>query len=120
MMGQMYYLAKDEEISKLVAEDPSLKALTPTLSHLLRTSNLDKDTIKEMKIRWRMACRLQILIGRNPDLGSYSKYQSWVNFGYAAIEDTKEGWRGRLLTERIKIMKVEMGQPRRRKLLGIF
>jgi hypothetical protein len=119
-MGQIYYLVKDDETFQELRDDSDLKVLMPTLSHLLRTSNLDKKTIKEMKLRWRRAVRLQLLCKKNPTLVSQAKFDAWVNFGYAAIEDAKEGWRGRLVTERIKTYKIEMGSKRRGKFLGLF
>lgn len=120
-MGQIYYLVKDEEVQKLLREDPNMKVLMPALSHLLRTSNItDKTTRREMKLRWRRSCRLQLLVMSSPNLVSIAKFDAWVNFGIAAIEDTDAGWRGRLITERIKTYKVETSAPPRKKILGIF
>lgn len=110
-MGQIYYLIKDEETQQLLRDDPDLKELMPALSHLLRTSNFgtDKNVIKEMKLRWRRACRIQLMVKKTPRLVSQAKFDAWVNFGYAAVEDAREGWRGRLVTERIKTYKIETG-----------
>jgi len=120
-MGQIYYLVKDEETQALLREDPNMKVLMPALSHLLRTSNItDKKTIERMKIRWRRACRIQLMVMNSPNLVSQAKFDAWVNFGEAAIEDTIEGWRGRLVTERIKTYKVESSAPQRKKWLGIL
>lgn len=120
-MGQIYYLVKDEEVQMLLRDDPNMKVLLPALSHLLRTSNItDKQTILRMKIRWRRACRIQLMVMNSPNLISQAKFDAWVNFGIAAIEDTIEGWRGRLVTERIKTYKVESSAPQRKKFLGIF
>lgn len=120
-MGQIYYLVKDEETQALLREDPNMKVLMPALSHLLRTSNItDKKTVERMKIRWRRACRIQLMVMNSPNLVSQAKFDAWVNFGEAAIEDTIEGWRGRLVTERIKTYKVESSAPQRKKWLGIL
>ena len=120
-MGQIYYLVKDEEVQQLLRADPNMKELMPALSHLLRTSNItDKLVIKELKLRWRRACRIQIMVMNSPNLVSQAKFDAWVNFGIAAIEDAVEGWRGRLVTERIKTYKVESSAPPRKKILGIF
>jgi len=120
-MGQIYYLVKDEEVQQLLRDDPNMKVLLPALSHLLRTSNItDKKTILRMKLRWRRACRIQLMVMNSPNLISQAKFDAWVNFGVAAIEDTIEGWRGRLVTERIKTYKVETSSPQRKKFLGIF
>jgi hypothetical protein len=120
-MGQIYYLVKDEETQTILRTDPNMKVLMPALSHLLRTSNFtDKLVVKEMKLRWRRACRIQLMVMNSPNLVSQAKFDCWCNFGYAAIEDAVEGWRGRLVTERIKTYKVESTTPQRKKWLGIF
>lgn len=120
-MGQIYYLVKDEETQQLLRNDPNMKVLMPALSHLLRTTNItDKVQLLKMKIRWRRAVRLQLMVMNSPKLISQAKFDAWVNFGEAAIEDTNAGWRGRLVTERIKTYKVETSSPQRKKILGIF
>jgi len=107
-MGQIYYLIKDEEVQQILRDDPNLKVLMPALSHLVRTSNFtDKNVIKEMKLRWRRACRIQLMVMQSPNLVSQAKFDALINFGYAAIEDARDGWRGRLVTERIKTYKIE-------------
>jgi len=113
-MGQIYYLVKDEETQALLRDDTDLREIMPALSHLLRTSNFtDKAVIKEMKLRWRRACRIQLMVKKSPSLVSQAKFDAWVNFGYAAIEDAVEGWRGRLVTERIKTYKIETGSTKK-------
>lgn len=119
-LGQIYFLVKDPETFLLLYEDPDMKPLMPTLSHLLRTSYLDKKTITIMKLRWRRAVRLQLLCLKEPSLVNQAKYDSWLNFGFAAIEDAREGWRGRLVTERIKVHKVETSAKKRGRFLGMF
>lgn len=119
-LGQSYHLTKDEQTFKQILGDPDLAPLLPTISHLLRTSNLERITVKEMKLRVRRALRIQLMVKKKPSLVSQAKFDSMVNFCYAAIEDTIQGWRGRLITERIKIHKLEQGTQRRRKILGIF
>lgn len=121
-MGQIYYLVKDEETQALIRDDPSLKVLLPALSHLVRTSNFtNKTEIKAMKLRWRRACRVQLMLMNSPNLVSQAKFDVWVNFGYAAIEDAVEGWRGRLVTERIKTYKIEsIGSQKKGILSRIF
>lgn len=113
-MGQIYYLVKDEEIISLLREDADLKQLMPALSHLLRTSNItDKNIIKAMMLRWKRALRIQLLVQKSPKLVSQAKFDAWTNYGYAAIQDTIEGWRGRLVTERIKTYKIETNQAKK-------
>lgn len=119
-MGQVYHLLKDDEVMKLVKDDEDLTPMLPTISHMLRTSNLDKKTRFVMKLRARRALRLQLMVLKTPNLVSQAKFDSWLNFIFAAIDDTDAGWRGKLVTERIKSYKVEMSGAGRKKFLGVF
>lgn len=120
-MGQIYYLVKDEEVMQQLREDPKMKVLLPALSHLIRTSNFtDKRVIMEMKLRWRRSCRIQLMLCQSPNLVSQARFDAWVNYGYAVIEDAVEGWRGRLVTERIKTYKIEGGTQKKGLIQRLF
>lgn len=107
MMAQTHYLLKDDDVLDVIKASPRLKRLMPALSHLLRTTNItDKKTIIEMKLRWKIAVRYELFLNSD-EAASMAEYHAWVNYGYAAIEDTVKGWRGRLTTERIKAFKLE-------------
>lgn len=120
MLAQTHYLLRDEDIMKVVQSDPRLTKLVAHLSHMLRTTRIDdRTTLKRMKLRWRIACRLELLIlAENP--ASLAEYYCWVNYGEGVIEDTWQGWRGKLTTERIRTYKIERGAPKRKKFLGLF
>lgn len=120
-LAQVYYLLKDADISRLLSQDPErMKKLLPALSHLLRTTNIvDEKTIIEMKVRWRIAVRRVLFVdAENP--GTMAEFHSWINFGYAAIEDTRRGWRGKLATERIRTFKIEGQAPKKGFLQRLF
>lgn len=122
MLAQAHYLYKDDDVAKILKEDERLKNLVPALSHLIRTSRFTDDRlIKEMKLRWRRAVRLKLLVlGGRTDVKSYAEFDAWCNFGYSVIEDARQGWRGKLVTERIRTYKIEGGEKKRKKFLGIF
>lgn len=120
-MGQIYYLVKDEETQQQMRQNVNLKPLIPAVSPLVRTSNVtDKNQKERMKIRWRRGLRIQLMVMNSPNLMSQAQFDSWTNYGDAAYEDMDSGWRGRLVTERIKTYKVETTAPPRKKILGIL
>lgn len=166
-MGAAHYLFKDDDVHKILKRHPRLEKLLIGISHMIRTSNLSKRVRDELKIRWRIAVRLELLVlnrgqeeeeeeqlsvtnsvveefmedeeavevlkkhpemvrllmsgaNREQELGSVATYNLLVMYGYAAIDDTDTGWRGRLVTERIKTIKIEGVVPKRKKILGIF
>jgi len=116
-----YSLLKDEMVFEQLLQDSNAKILLPALSHLLRTTNItDKNAVKYMMLTWEIACRLTFLVNEPPNLVNQAKFEAWLMFGRAAIHDAEQGWRGKLVTERIKIFKLENEEKKRRKLLGIF
>jgi len=121
MMGQAQYITKDDDVTQAMKSHEGLKKLIPAVSPMLRTSNINKDkTLKLMKINWRIALRWELLINaKEGEPYSMGEFYAWDNYGIGAIEDTREGWRGKLLTERIQAYRIELAQ-RKRKFLGIF
>lgn len=122
LMGQVYYLLKDEEVMNLVTTDPDLCKLIPAISHLVRTSNIDTDKNGRkvsaiMKIRNRRALRIQLLVNKTPNLRSQALFDAMTNFCDSVVEDMKGGWRGRLVTERIKTYRFETAEKQKQ---GLF
>jgi len=116
-----YVLLKDEMVFEQLLNDPDAKHLLPALSHLLRTTNItDKNAVQYMLLTWEIACRLTFLVNKPPNLVNRAKFEAWLMFGRAAIHDAEQGWRAKVVTERIKIFKLETEEKKRRKLLGIF
>lgn len=120
IMGQTHYLLKDDNIDDLFSTDERIKKLRPALSHLIRTSRCDdKKSITRLKLQWRIACSLELLIlPKKP--ASMGEFLAWLTYGYTVIEDMRNGWRGKLVTERIRSFKVETSAPKKKKFLGIF
>lgn len=128
MLAAAHYLYRDDNVDRMIFGDGQnrcderLKKLAPALSHLIRTSRIvnEKD-LRLMKLRWRLSVRLTLLVeAERKNVASYAEFYAWVNFGEAVIDDTFEGWRGRLVTERIRTYKIEQQQGSRKKLFGII
>lgn len=118
MMAQTHELLKDDAVSIWVLT--KFPNLLPAISHLIATSRLPETSIKEMKLRWRRSCRLEVLVNNeNRDMASYSLFDSLINFGYSRIEDARNAHRAKTVTERIRSYKIE-GSEKRKKFLGLF
>jgi hypothetical protein len=116
---QVYYLVKDEQVITLMQKDSLLAPLLPMISHLNRTSNMGKTEIEICKLRSTIALRLQLLVKEKPTLVSLGKFYAWRNYMSGVYEDTREGWRGRLSTEKIKTYRIESGERKRSRFLGL-
>lgn len=118
-IGQLYYLIRDDDVHQMIMDDPDLRPLMPALSHLLRTGNLDKKTVQIAKLRWKISCRLQLLLKRKPSLVSLAKYNCMITYGFGVLEDALHGWRGRLVTEKIRTYRVDAVQQRKKRFWGM-
>lgn len=114
MMAQTHYLLRDDDITQILkgsANPHAMKRLLPALSQLLRTSNINNDKLLlEMKLNWRIAVRYALFINNTGEETDMAEFDAWINFGYAAIEDTRKGWRGNLVTNKIRTYKIEGAQ----------
>ena len=119
-LGQAYFLVSDPEVVAMLKADPDLTVLMPALSSMVRTSNLTPKTVAILKVRWRMACKMQLLSKKSAELVDVTKYQIWLMHGYAALEDALHGWRGRLVTEKVRSYKIEGDSKKRSRFLGMF
>lgn len=120
LLASSYFLMVDETSIGIAMADPELREMIPALSHLIRTSNLNPKTVELMKIQWRIICRMQLLVKKDAQLASYTKFLVWLNYGYACLEDAIGGWRGKLVTERIRTYKIETQTQKKGRLFGLL
>lgn len=106
LLPQAHFLLKDDEATKFIRESPFRKKLLLSLSTMTRTGRTDdKKVTREKKLRWRMAVLAADI--ESEEGMSISEEQSWISYGDGVIEDRIAGWRGKLLTERIRTWKIE-------------
>ena len=121
MQGAIHYLMVDDDVLEMLKSNPQLKMLIPAVSHMVRTANMSSRSIEEAKIRYRIALRLQLLVmNKQKTMGSVALFQTLLIYGYAALEDATRGYRGRLVTERIKTIKIEGLQKAKKGLFGLW
>jgi hypothetical protein len=115
MMAQTHYLLRDDDVTALLKSTTNphaMRRLLPALSQLLRTSNINNEKqLLEMKLNWAISVRYALFINNDTDTeADMAEFYAWLNFGYAAIEDTRKGWRGNLVTNKIRTYKIEGAQ----------
>lgn len=120
MMAQTQYLLKDDDVTRLMLFNPYLIDLIPAYSHIIATSRLPDQVIKEAKLRLRRALRLQLLVlPPVTNLQSQASFDAMLNFGYSRLEDARNAHRAKVVTERIRTYKIE-GAEQKRKLFGLI
>lgn len=116
MLSQIYYFLKDETTEKIMLTDPRLKPLIPGVSPLIRTSRQDNAKIRaQAKLRWKRAVEMQLLVmPEHVSLSDLALADAMTTFGFAAIDDQDQGWRGKLSAEKVRTYKME-GSVERKK-----
>jgi len=115
-LQQTWYLSEDEQVLKLIWSDPDLQPLIPALSRMLRTTRIeDKIEIKRLMKMWDIECRLQVMIAKPAHLKNLALFYALRQYGRGVVHDTWLGWRGNLLSRKIREYLVETGGTPRRK-----
>lgn len=116
LMGQIYSFLYDDEVNDIIRHDKRLRALYPAVSPLVRTGRQDNSTERAMaKLKFKRALRFAFFIA--PEETSFEDmvmFDTFNIFGYSAIDDQNQGWRGKLAAERVKVTKIEGVRPVKR------
>jgi len=119
VLGDTYYLVRDDEITEKLKND-QLDHLIPFFSSLNRTSNIDRKTGKKLLSRLKLALLITELEEKEDSYDlkkGFANILGWLNFGELLINDAIHGWRGKLVTHKTKISRIEVTKPKRRKWL---
>lgn len=119
MLGQIYFFLIDDKVNDIITLDKRLRALYPAVSPLVRTGRQDDNAARnQSKLKFKRALRFAFFIA--PEETSFEDmvmFDTFNIFGYSAIDDQKNGWRGKLAAERVKVTKIEGVQPVKRGIL---
>ena len=111
-LADMHYLVADKNVEKILKRDPRTESLTVGTSALVRTSKKDKKSRNIAKHQWNISCTVSLLAMRKPQLVDLSLFNNLMIYGHSAIDDTADGWRGLLVTNKMRTIRVERGQAR--------
>jgi len=118
-LGRTYFMLEDENVTSMLQKDPQLRTLLPAFSRVNRTTKIGKRDAKLLMIDYNI---LTLLHEINMDedtfeAGGWAKLEALKIFAHALICDQFEGWKGRLVTETISIIKTEI-ERKKKGLLG--
>jgi hypothetical protein len=113
-LGTSYYLLMDEDVHGMLKRNNELKGLLPAYSHLNRTTKITPKQAELLKLDYDFVILIHEL---NMDEDAYettlwSTLEGLQIYGANMISDAIEGWRGKLVTEQIKVIRtvLERGQ----------
>jgi len=119
-LANVHYLVADKNVERILKRDPRTEALTVGTSNLVRTSKMSKRDRRIAKRQWTISCVTTLLALRKPRLVDLALYNNLLMFGHTAIDDTGDGWRGLLVTNKMRTIRVERGSSRGRGVLGFL
>ncbi|MEM2367485.1 MAG: hypothetical protein QXQ50_04540 [Candidatus Bathyarchaeia archaeon] len=125
MAYELAYLLRDDGVFNLFKNDPRLRdyiVLRPALSHLNRTTNMSGFDAEIFKRRFKLALDL-ILFSRSErelTMTEIALKEGLLVYGCCVASDAVGGWRGRLITERTRVYRVESGEKKRGLLSRLF
>jgi hypothetical protein len=115
-LAQSYYLQVDDMTQKQIFDDPELRYLQPAFSHLNRTSRIPDKRLAEMARldnEYILLLHEFGLMEASVDLHGWSKLEALRIYGQALVNDQLEGYRGKLVTEKIKEVRVRLEQKKK-------
>jgi len=116
ILGQTFYLLKDDDLKLCFKRFPEYSLLLPALSHLNRTSNLSSIEAEVLKRRIKLAADIILFTKKEADISleEVAFIKSLLVYASCAMQDAIGGWRGRLVTERIRTYRVETPTERKK------
>jgi len=111
-VSDTHFLSKDEIVLYQVMKDPDLKEFIPLISHLNRTSRLGRDQAELYKLEAESLVLMKeaTMDEDKYEINGWVKLRSFLTFVKMLYDDTVGGWRGRLVTERRRITRIERGR----------
>lgn len=106
-------LMRDDDVIKLITQKKKeYRVLIPGISHMNRTSNTDPKTARLCKLYLKRAMDLVLLTKDEKDMnfGEFAFIDAMNVFCTCAMSDMVSGWRGRLVTEVKRILRVVRGE----------
>ncbi len=111
MLGKFGYLVGDDRIPEFISNNPAYNALIPALSPVNRTTkHISK---RDAHIAWmdfQILYTMLELTMRPEDYeaGGMEILQGFEVLSNTQISDGFEGWKGNILTQQVKVSRVEM------------
>jgi len=119
-LGRSVYMVMDPEVTAILNADGNkqFNALLPAFSHLNRTTNIDKKQAELLGLNYEYLSLIHKLNMKEDEYENvgWALLESLKIFASGIISDAFHGWKGKLVTEQIKIIRTELEKKKK----GIF
>lgn len=126
-LGRSVYMIMDPEVTAIlnpvdakgrIIDDPKLsqfRSLIPAFSHLNRTTNIDKRDATLLMLDYEYLDIIHTLNMKedNYENEGWALLESLKIFARNIVADSFHGWKGRIMTEQIKIIKTEIEKKKK-------
>lgn len=119
-LGRSVYMIMDPEVTGILNADGNdqFNALIPAFSHLNRTTNIDKKQAELLTLDYEYLSLIHKLNMNEDEYENvgWAMLESLKIFAHGITSDAFHGWKGKLVTEQIKIIRTELEKKKK----GLF
>lgn len=116
-LGRSVYMVMDPEVTGILNAEgkDQFNALVPAFSHLNRTTNIDKKQAELLTLNYEYLSLIHKLNMKEDDYENvgWALLESLKIFAGGIISDAFHGWKGKLVTEQIKIIRTELEKKKK-------
>lgn len=115
-LGRSVYMVMDPDVMKILSEDEQLRTLIPAVSHLNRLTKKDQNAMRLDMLDYEFLLMIHKL-NMNEDeyeTTGWAKLQAFVPFFRNLVYDSVDGFKAKVVTEQIKVIKAELEKKRRK------
>lgn len=115
-LGRSVYMVMDPDVMRLIDETPQLKSFRIAISHLNRLTKKDKTAMQLDTLDADYLVLINKINANEDDYenGLWAIYEALRMFMRNANCDNIDGFKARIVTEQIKIAKVELEKPKKK------
>lgn len=119
-LGRSVYMVMDPEVFSILNDEDKkqFRALIPAFSHLMRTTNIGTKEAELLELDYEYLTLIHKLNMNEDEYETvgWALLESLKIYARGIISDAFHGWKGRLVTEQIKIVRTELEKKKKRTL----
>lgn len=115
-LGRSVYMVLDPDVMEVLKQDPKLQTLIPAASHLNRLTRKDRKAMELDMLDYEFLLQIHKLNMNEDDYETtgWAKLQAFVPFFRNIVYDSVDGFKARVVTEQIKVVKAELEKKKKR------
>jgi hypothetical protein len=115
-LGRSVYMVMDPDVMKILNDDDQLKTLIPAASHLNRLTKKDRGAMQLDMLDYEFLLMIHKLNMKEDEYetSGWAKLQAFIPFFRNLVYDSVDGFKAKVVTEQIKVIKAELEKKRKK------